>query len=160
MPKPAQPAPARFILVVDDDALVRDMVAASLLRAGYRVALATDGEAAIASLTAETPDLVVSDLFMPNCDGIELLRAGRLGGTGIPVIAMSGGYSGIDMLDASRALGATATIAKPFLPRDLIALVRRTLDEATAGQAISDRRVAAQADPLATAPQPASGVSL
>ena len=141
MSKPAQPAPAGFVLVVDDDALVRDLVAASLRRAGYRVALAADGEAAIAALTARTPDLIVTDLFMPYCDGIELLRSGRLSDRGIPVIAMSGGYAGIDLLGASQALGATATIAKPFLPRDLLALVRRTLEEAAPERDVMTRWV-------------------
>ncbi|MBK1668436.1 hypothetical protein CKO28_10355 [Rhodovibrio sodomensis] len=132
-----QAHPHRFalVLVVDDDDLVRDMVAASLTRAGYRVVLAADGSAAIDQLGARTPDLILTDLFMPNCDGIELLRSGLLRTSDIPVIAMSGGYAGIDLLGASRTLGATATIAKPFLPGELIDLVRGTLDPDAAASA-------------------------
>ena len=125
VPAPAE-APA-LVLVVEDDSLVRDMVQASLRRAGYRVVLASDGEAAIARLGDQRPDLILTDLFMPNCDGIELLRSGHLSRANAPVIAMSGGYAGIDMLAASQALGATATIAKPFMPSELLALVQRTL---------------------------------
>jgi CheY-like chemotaxis protein len=135
IPAPAE-APA-LVLVVEDDALVRDMVQASLRRAGYRVVLARDGEAAIARLGDQRPDLILTDLFMPNCDGIELLRSGHLSRANAPVIAMSGGYAGIDMLAASQALGATATIAKPFMPSELLALVQRTL---RAGPAASRRQ--------------------
>jgi DNA-binding response OmpR family regulator len=129
MPRSSRSTPSARILVVDDDALVRDMVAASLTRAGYRVVLASDGAAAIDRLSRETPDLILTDLFMPNRDGIELLRSGRLSRAGAPVIAMSGGYAGLDMLGASEALGAAASIAKPFMPRELLALVRRVLGE-------------------------------
>lgn len=125
-----QSAHTPLMLVVDDDALVRDMVAASLTRAGYRVIVATDGDKAIAALETATPALILTDLFMPNADGIELLCSGRLGAARPPVIAMSGGYAGIDMLGAAKALGAAATIAKPFLPRELVELVRQTLGEA------------------------------
>ena len=138
MPNPPSRTASPLVLVVDDDDLVRDMVEASLMRAGYRVILARDGEAAIDRLGTEAPDLILTDLFMPNCDGIELLRSGRLTRGATPVIAMSGGYAGMDMLGASQALGATATIAKPFLPNELVELVRQTLETRTAGRAPSD----------------------
>ncbi|MBK1696204.1 response regulator [Rhodovibrio salinarum] len=127
----AQHAPtsptAGTILVVDDDALVRDMVQTALTRAGYRVILARDGNTAIELLDIAAPDLILTDLFMPHCDGIELLRSGQLSKVDVPVIAMSGGYAGIDMLHAAKALGAVAAIAKPFMPNELTDLVRRTL---------------------------------
>jgi DNA-binding response OmpR family regulator len=129
-PQPAVTAAPPTVLVVDDDPLVRDMVDCSLRRAGYSVLLAGDGEAAIAAIARRTPDLIVTDLFMPNRDGIELLRSGRLAATGAPVITMSGGYGDLDLLGASQALGAAATISKPFMPRELLALVRSTLDPA------------------------------
>jgi chemosensory pili system protein ChpA (sensor histidine kinase/response regulator) len=134
MTRPARADASALVLVVDDDELVRDMVAATLTRAGYRVALAADGAAAIERLRHETPDLILTDLFMPNCDGIELLRSGLLSRADAPVIAMSGGYAGIDMLSASQALGADAAIAKPFMPRELVDLVRRTLGEQAAAE--------------------------
>ena len=132
MPIPAHAQTAPLLLVVEDDALVRDVVQASLTRAGYRV-----GD--------QRPDLILTDLFMPNCDGIELLRSGQLSRADAPVIAMSGGYAGIDMLAASQALGATATIAKPFMPSELLALVERTLRPSTAAQGRLDRRAVANA---------------
>lgn len=148
MPQPAQANAFALVLVVDDDALVRDMIAASLTRAGYRVVLSADGAAAIARLGHETPDLILTDLFMPNCDGIELLRSGQLSRADAPVIAMSGGYAGIDMLGASQALGADAVIAKPFMPRELVDLVRRTLGEqASAGPRAADGHTGLPARP-------------
>ena len=77
MPIPAHAETAPLLLVVEDDALVRDVVQASLTRAGYRVVLASDGAAAIDRLGDQRPDLILTDLFMPNCDGIELLRSGQ-----------------------------------------------------------------------------------
>ena len=145
MPIPAHAQTAPLLLVVEDDALVRDVVQASLTRAGYRVVLASDGAAAIDRLGDQRPDLILTDLFMPNCDGIELLRSGQLSRADAPVIAMSGGYAGIDMLAASQALGATATIAKPFMPSELLALVERTLRPSTAAQGRLDRREVANA---------------
>ena len=150
MTRPARPDASALVLVVDDEALVRDMVAASLTRAGYRVVLAADGAAAIERLGHETPDLILTDLFMPNCDGIELLRCSRLGRADAPVIAMSGGYAGLDMLDASRILGAAAVIAKPFMAHDLVELVRRTLGRSTLGQDSAETwtHVSAESCPL------------
>jgi CheY-like chemotaxis protein len=147
-----RPDASALVLVVDDDALVRDMVAASLTRAGYRVVLAADGAAAIDRLDRETPDLILTDLFMPNCDGIELLRSGRLGQAGAPVIAMSGGYAGIDMLGASKALGAAASIAKPFLPRELLAMVQQFLGDAPGAQPLADAPDGRGGDPSGTVP--------
>ena len=124
MTEQADPADNTLVLVVDDEPVVRDMLNATLTRAGYRVILASDGQTAIAALGTATPDLILTDVFMPNCDGIELLRSSRLRRAGTPVIAMSGGYAGLDMLDATAALGAVATINKPFRPGELLDLMR------------------------------------
>lgn len=117
---------ATTVLVVDDDPQVQEMLEVCLTRAGYTVVLAGDGAQAQARLAERAVDLVLTDVFMPECDGIELVRSAARHAP--PIIAMSGGYGGLDMLKATSALGATTTIAKPFKPAELLRLVARTLD--------------------------------
>ena len=80
-PSPAVPAPAgpARVLVVDDTAVVRELERSILEEAGYRVRTAADGRLALAALTDNPADLVVTDVEMPNCDGLELIRAIRSG---------------------------------------------------------------------------------
>jgi CheY-like chemotaxis protein len=127
MAQATHPSVTPTVLVVDDDPMVREMAQTSLLRAGYRVLVARDGGEALERLRELAPDLILTDVFMPNLDGIELLAATRGRADGPPVIAMSGGYAGIDMLDATTAMGASATLHKPFRPRELTDLVARLL---------------------------------
>ena len=117
------------ILVVDDDSKIRTMVRVVLERFGFEVMEAIDGEAALRIARAEKADLVVSDVFMPDCDGLELLRNLRRELPDLKVISMSGGTLGgkIDLLTVARYLGATETIHKPFTATALLALVNRAL---------------------------------
>jgi len=62
------------ILVVDDDALVREILADQLAEAGYLVSTAEDGEEALAKVSSESPDLILLDVIMPNLDGFEVCR--------------------------------------------------------------------------------------
>ena len=117
------------ILLVDDDSKIRTMVRVVLERFGFEVMEAIDGEAALRIARAEKADLVVSDVFMPDCDGLELLRNLRRELPDLKVISMSGGTLGgkIDLLTVARYLGATETIHKPFTATALLALVNRAL---------------------------------
>jgi CheY-like chemotaxis protein len=124
---------AATVLVVDDDPQVREMLEVCLTRAGYAVVIAGDGAEAQTRLAEGPIDLVLTDVFMPECDGIELVRTAARHTPAPPIIAMSGGYGGLDMLKATSALGATTTIAKPFRPADLLRLVARTLDAGSSG---------------------------
>lgn len=122
-----QPARPR-VLVVDDNADMRDYVT-GLLAPEYRVSVAVDGADALAVAREDPPDLVLTDVMMPNLDGFGLLAALRQdpATTGVPVVFLSAraGPEGIvEGLDA----GADDYVAKPFVPAELLARVRANLE--------------------------------
>jgi CheY-like chemotaxis protein len=88
----------RQVLVVDDDPGVRDSVAMLLMSAGYDVAMAEDGLAALSHLNKTTTDVIVSDLNMPRMSGFDLLSEVRRCFPGIVIVAMSGAYRNGDEL--------------------------------------------------------------
>jgi len=115
------------ILIIDDDAAVRTTVRVLLERAGYEIIEAGDGREG--SRMLDGVDLVITDLLMPEVDGVDLLGMIRREGLTIPVIAISGGgkVDSKSYLDVAKALGAFATIAKPFDLDHLLAAVRDAL---------------------------------
>jgi two-component system, chemotaxis family, chemotaxis protein CheY len=115
------------ILIIDDDAAVRTTVRLLLERAGYQIIEAGDGREG--SRMLDGVDLVITDLLMPEVDGVDLLGMIRREGHTLPVIAMSGGgkVDSKSYLDVAKALGAFATIAKPFELDHLLATVRDAL---------------------------------
>jgi CheY-like chemotaxis protein len=117
------------ILVADDDASIRASLDALLTKAGYQVILARNGSDAVRLWRKLGGDLVILDLFMPEKDGIETIIELRAHSPGIRIIAMSGGGANqrFDLLEDTRLLGATQTIAKPFTSADMIAMVSRAL---------------------------------
>jgi len=123
----AAPAAMPRILVIDDDISVRTTVRVLLERAGYEILEAGDGKEAGRML--DGVDLVITDLLMPEVDGVDLLGLIRREGHKVPVIAMSGGgkVDSKSYLEVARALGAFATIAKPFDLDHLLDTVRDAL---------------------------------
>jgi len=117
------------ILVVDDEPRVRDVVARYLLRDGYEVQVAPDGEEARRSLAEFMPDLVVLDIMLPALSGLEILREIRRHG-GLPVILLTARAEEADRV-AGLELGADDYVVKPFSPRELTARVRSVLRRAT-----------------------------
>src|SRR5437016_14421021 len=118
------------ILVIDDDALLRGAIRVVLESAGYEVIEAADGDAGLRLHREPGADLVVVDLFMPERDGLEVIRAVRAEAPQAKIIAMSGGSSlQLDLLDAATAFGASRTLRKPFAPSMLLAAVRELLGE-------------------------------
>ena len=115
------------ILIIDDDAAVRTTVRVLLERAGYEIIEAGDGREG--SRMLDGVDLVITDLLMPEVDGVDLLGMIRREGYTQPVIAMSGGgkVDSKSYLDVAKALGAFATIAKPFDLEHLLSTVRDAL---------------------------------
>jgi DNA-binding NtrC family response regulator len=115
------------ILIIDDDAAVRATVRHVLERAGYETVEAADGRAG--SRLLDGVDLVITDLLMPEVDGVDLLGVIRREGHTMPVIAMSGGgkVDSKSYLEVARALGAYATIAKPFDLEHLLETVRAAI---------------------------------
>jgi CheY-like chemotaxis protein len=117
------------ILLVEDDETVRDAVSMMLERAGYDVTLAENGLVAAGLIEDWTPDLVITDVFMPDGDGIEMLTLIRNRRPHLPVIAISGGSPTLrlDYLRVATDLGAVATLHKPFLAEEFLATVARVL---------------------------------
>jgi CheY-like chemotaxis protein len=112
-------------MVVDDDVLMRDLVAEWLTAAGYPTCQAADGETAVRMMHGRRAVLVVTDMHMPRGDGSQVLLALRREYIGLPVIAMSGHFRGGE-ITAERALdlGARRVLAKPFTRRALLRAVQ------------------------------------
>jgi DNA-binding response OmpR family regulator len=117
------------ILLVDDNEDARVTVAQILGLAGYRVTQAPNAKVATTLLRDESPDLVITDIFMPEGDGFEMLNELRNHGLQIPVIAMSGGgvQQGLDVLAIAGRLGAKKVLYKPFARRQLLDAVTEAL---------------------------------
>jgi len=121
----ADPCRGRRVLVVDDDAVVVDIVTRYLTAAGCTVEQAADGPSAVASVAEGSPDLVVLDLMLPGYDGLEAFRRMRTTSS-VPVIMLTA-LDGTDDRVAGLELGADDYLAKPFSPRELVARVRNLL---------------------------------
>jgi DNA-binding response OmpR family regulator len=113
------------VLVVDDEPMVREVVATYLRRDGLQVAEASDGPGALAWLADHTPDLVVLDIMLPGTDGLTILRRLRAEGQ-IPVILLTARTEEADRV-LGLELGADDYVVKPFSPRELAARVRTVL---------------------------------
>src|ERR1043166_3128636 len=100
------------ILVVDDDAALLEVLAQTLSQAGYTVATAANGGQARAIYRIQSPDVVITDIYMLDKDGLEVLSELRRHFPGVKVIAMSGAMSKDNMLQVASALGASLTLAK------------------------------------------------
>lgn len=120
------------ILVIDDDAHVRGTIRAVLEGAGYEVAEAGDGGSGLAALTPGMFDLAVVDIYMPEVDGLQTIRAIRNLHVELPVIVISGGgtYQRLDYLKVAEDFGASAVLSKPFTNAQLLDQVARLLKAA------------------------------
>ena len=117
------------ILVVDDDASIRRTLSILLNKAGYEVFQAADGSEAIRLWRDRGGDLVITDLHMPEKDGIQTIIELLSHSPGVRIIAMSGGgqTKRLDLLGNASLLGAMLTIEKPFTIDEMIAVVDRAL---------------------------------
>ncbi len=118
---------ARPILVVDDDPKIVRLVRTYLERDGHRVTEAADGRAALDSIAAELPALVVLDLMIPEVAGLEVLARTREGGSRIPILVLSARGLTSDRIAGLEA-GADDYLPKPFSPAELVLRVRRLLE--------------------------------
>lgn len=119
------------ILLVDDDQPIRAALRRAFDREGYTVLEATNGIEALKVVESQPVDLVVTDIIMPDSEGIELTFALRKLHPTLPVIAMSGGgdWAPEPYLAIARTAGAAHVLVKPFVTDDLLACVRSTLGE-------------------------------
>jgi two-component system OmpR family response regulator len=120
----ACPSP-RTVLVVDDDPHIRQLLVFALEKAGLTCIEAADGEAALASVAARAPDIVLLDINMPRMDGLEVCRRLRAQGD-LPVLFLSSRDDEIDRIIGIE-LGADDYVTKPFSPREVVARVQAVL---------------------------------
>jgi DNA-binding response OmpR family regulator len=115
------------ILLIDDDAMVRYAVQILLMEFGYEVSIAADGRQGMAMFRQEQPDLVITDLIMPEQEGIETIRLMKRERPAVKILAMSGGgrIANTDLLVLARHMGADETLAKPFETEDLLGCLAR-----------------------------------
>jgi CheY-like chemotaxis protein len=111
-----------LVLLVEDNPDLQFSLSLLLARQGHEVAQALDGKQALAHLRQHTVDIVLTDVLMPEVDGLEVMRTMRREFPQVPVIAMSGGSDrlpGGDMLQMAGLLGARAILSKPFTGDEL-----------------------------------------
>jgi DNA-binding response OmpR family regulator len=122
-------SPMQRILIIDDDHAIRASLQLVLEREGYEVVCAVDGGAGIRMFERASPQMVITDLIMPNKEGIETIMELRSRDATMPILAISGGarIHNTDFLQIARRLGANESLAKPFTSKELVAAVRRLL---------------------------------
>ena len=105
---------------MDDEADTRMLIEEILESAGHEVVLAADGLEGMRQYHSTAVDLALVDLFMPNREGLETIKALKQQFPDFPIIAMSGNSLALPLLSVARRLGATEVLQKPFLPEELL----------------------------------------
>jgi DNA-binding response OmpR family regulator len=124
------------VLVVEDEPSIAEVVELYLKRAGFKVKVAGDGQAALEAVEQQMPDLVVLDIMLPNIDGLEITRWLRDQGD-VPIIILTARRGEADRI-AGLEMGADDYVVKPFSPQELVsrvrAVLRRTMDRSEDAQ--------------------------
>ena len=118
------------ILVIDDDEFFLEMLQQMLLLDNHQVSLLKDGAQALAWLDGHRPDLILTDILMPNMDGVELIMQLSKLSNNTPLVAMSGGRRSITSafnLESAKLLGVKHTLTKPFTQAALRDVLREAL---------------------------------
>lgn len=118
----------RRVLLVEDEPAITSVMVRYLNASGYDTEAVESVEAALRSLAERRPDAIVTDIFMSGGDGFSLIESVRAGDPDLPIIAISGGRAGFDVLAQAAKLGANATIEKPFSAAYLVDTIDRCLD--------------------------------
>src|SRR5258707_15596679 len=122
------------ILVIEDDSELRQVLRLTLAVAGYEVKTAIDGKAAEGLFRSQPPELVITDIYMPNKDGLEVIMELRANFPRTKIIAISGQVTQKNMLPVASTLGAVRTLAKPFAPQELLDAVTDALQSPSGKQ--------------------------
>ena len=126
VPPPSDRKPA--ILVIDDEEAMRSLMSRILQRAGFEVVAAADGREALERFRQRHIDAVVTDMVMPNMDGIEVIRALLAERPGLPIVAVSGVDDWADYISLATTLGAKAGLRKPVRSTELVQALRECLE--------------------------------
>ena len=131
------------VLVIDDDVAVRQTIALLLEDVGIEVVQAADGKEGLRAFQRSRPDLIVTDIIMPEKEGIQTIIDIRKSDRHLPIIAISGGgrVGNTDFLEIASRLGATTTLPKPFDPEVLVSLVHRLVEEAKRNEPAAARPI-------------------
>lgn len=116
------------ILIIDDDGQMRRLLTRILIGAGHTVREAANGRDGVALFGKQRAALVITDIVMPDMEGIETILSLRRDNPTLPIIAISGGSDPL-YLRAAASLGATGSLRKPFAPHSLLELVDAMLGE-------------------------------
>jgi DNA-binding response OmpR family regulator len=125
---------ANHILVADDDDQVRMLLKRVLVKAGYEVSEARNGNEAVRMFKLKPAALLITDLIMPDKEGIETIQEFRRNQTPVKIIAMSGGGR-LDQnmyLSMAKKIGADRVLSKPFMPAELLKVVQELIAPAIA----------------------------
>ncbi len=119
------------ILLIEDDLALLRSLGARIADQGADIILAADGAAGLEAFNARHFDIVVTDIVMPEREGVETIMAIKRESPRTPVLAISGGgrLGGEEFLKLAKRLGADATLAKPFRSDDLLAALKRLVPE-------------------------------
>ncbi len=117
------------LLVIDDDPQMRQMVMRVLAEAGHDVVVAKDGAEGLKQFREQQPAVVITDILMPEKEGIETIRTLRSEAPALRILAISGGgpARGMMFLNMAKEFGADATLSKPFRAAELVEAVQRLL---------------------------------
>jgi DNA-binding response OmpR family regulator len=136
------------IILVDDDPHLRTAIRRMLEPERFEIEEASDGRNAIRAFRVRPADLVLCDVFMPENDGLEVVRELAREFSGARVVAMSGGFRGtLNLLPMAQALGAADVLYKPFQRAELLAVVRRLLSTPRPSPAAFDSSPSLSRDP-------------
>jgi CheY-like chemotaxis protein len=118
-----------LVLLVDDDHQMRTAIRRMMAPLGYEIDEAANGKEALKKFAARPADLVICDMFMPDQDGLEVIRALTSQFIGVKIIALSGGgFNGeLDVLPIARLFGACGVLYKPFETSELLNIVRQIM---------------------------------
>ncbi len=132
----------RKILVVEDEADIRELVRYNLEQEGFAIVEAADGETALGLVRSERPALLVLDLMLPGTNGLEVCRLLRQGeGTArLPILMLTARATEVDKV-LGLEMGADDYVTKPFSPRELVARVKAVLRRAYGGESERPREV-------------------
>lgn len=119
------------ILLVDDDNQFRAMLSEALTGEGFQVQEASDGLQALKLYQSQPADLVITDLVMPEKEGLEMIKEIKELFTGVKIIAISGGGRGgsKNYLTMAKAFGAQRVLTKPFLHHEMLTTIRQVLNQ-------------------------------
>ena len=132
---------ATRILLVEDNEQLRNTLARLLMREGYDVSEAANGRLALQQMSQHAADVVVTDMLMPEMEGVEMILSLRRRHPGVKIIAVSGGgiSSPENYLKIAGALGSDKTMTKPLVPGELIEAIRALIARPAGDESVAIR---------------------